>query len=161
MGPENLFLICVNGILTTVAACLYAAGGTDPYPKALRRVGSTIVLSAALIFTAIFVHRWAWQYLGVPVILAIGFSLGYGGDSFWQKLLKRTSCAIAIMATSWLCLWATGFTHSGWMNLGIIHWVGATSIVLGAANPYNNAPLEQFLICQVLNIFLVSWPFIK
>ena len=160
-GPENLFSIGLDGILTTVGAILYAAGGTTPYSKSLRRIGTSACLSVALIFTALFVQRWAWQYLGVPIILFAGFSLGYGADTFWQKFFKRTACAFAIMSASILCLWATGFTPSGMIVLGMTFWVGITSVILGVTNPFNNAPLEQFLICMVLNIFLISWPFVR
>jgi len=136
-------------------------GGTDGYSKWLRRFISSAVLALSVNIIALVLSNWHWQYILTYIPLCIGFSLPYGTDSLTQKVVKRALFAFGVSNACLICLWATGFTSFGWVLVIMSFIGGLLSIVLGAINPYNNAPLEQFIICQYLTLLIPFWPFVR
>ena len=164
MGPEQIWLIAIGGFSAFLCNVLYMAGGTGFDGKGykwLRRFLGSSILGITANAIAMYMHVWVWQYLLMIPALIIGFSLGYGGDTTAEKVFKRTICALGILSACAIGYWATGFTAAGLGVLIMSGIVGATSIYMGVANPFNNAPLEQFLICQVLTLFVPFWAFVK
>jgi hypothetical protein len=164
MGPEQIWLITLGGFAAFLCNVLYMVGGTGFDGKGykwLRRFVGAGILACAANGIAIYMQAWVWQYLLMIPSLIIGFSMGYGGDTTIEKVLKRSLCAVGILAACFIGLWATGFTAMGWAVMVMAGVIGGTSVVMGVWNPWNNAPLEQFLICQVLTLFVPFWCFVK
>jgi hypothetical protein len=167
-GAENIYLIGGAGLMALICNFLYAVGGTDmdgPGPeegkKWIRRFlgGGLLALTSSVV--ALLMNAWHWQYLLMFPALMVGFSMGYGAPTLSGKIFKRTLCATGVLLACVAGLYATGFTVSGWMVTGLAFITGLTSVVLGVKNPFNNAPLEQFLICQILTLYVPYWAFIK
>ena len=159
-GTENWGLVAIGGAASFVASILYMIGGTSGFAIAVRRYIASAIIAGATIFIAIAVHRFVWQYLLVYPALILGFSLPYGASTTIDKVVKRTVFAVGVLLACVCGLWATGFTAMGIVVMTIASLVGMTSEVMGVVNPWSNAPLEQFLICQVLCLFVPWWPLI-
>ena len=160
-GTEFIFLVCIAGLLQTVGCCLYAMGGTKGFGLPLRRFVGSGVIAIALNLVGLAVHNWHWQYASVYPALILGFVLPYGGDTLKVKLMKRTLFFLGCMVASVLCLTASSFSFSSWMVLILQFVVGSFSIAIGVMNPWGNAPIEQFFVCQCLTLFLFGWPLVK
>lgn len=161
MGTENIWLIALAGFGAFIANVMYAMGGTAGFGLWWRRFLGSFVLALDANLVALYVGNWHWQYLTFFPCLAIGFSLGYGSDTILGKIIKRTIFAIGVLSVCWFGLWAIGFTVYGWVVLGLAFITGLTSVALGVINPFNSAPLEQFLICQVLCMYVPFWAFVR
>jgi len=161
MGPENIWLIAIGGGASLISCILYMMGGTTPFKKFWRRFIGSFVLAAAASFIAIWVAKWDWRYLLFYPILAAGFSLGYGGSTVIEKVIKRTIFALAVLGCCIVGLWVNQFNMFSWVVTGLAFITGLTSVVLGVINPFNNAPLEQYLICQVLTMYVPWWSMIR
>ena len=161
MGTENIWLIGILGGMAFVANFLYAVGGTEGFGKYWRRfIGATILgLSPSL--GAVLTGVFDWRYLSVIPCLIVGFSLPYGSETTISKIIKRTVFALGVCSACFVGLWITGFSVSGWIVFGLSVTTALTSVALGVLNPFNNAPLVQFLICQVLTLYVPFWPFVK
>lgn len=158
MFTENWGLIAFSGVASLVASILYMLGGTVGFTKALRRYGATFFLAVMSNINAIVMGVWSWQFILIYPALIGGFSLGYGASTTGEKILKRTIFALGSLSAIIFGLWGLGFPVMGWLVLGLAILIGLTSVVMGVFNPFNNAPLEQYLICQVLTLFI---PFIS
>jgi len=163
-GTENWGLVAFGGFMSFVASVLYMWGGTDMKwggKKWLRRYLGSFVLACAAWVIAVVLSKWDWRYLLMYPALWGGFSLGYGGDTKWEKVRKRFFFALGSLLACVVGAWIAGFTGAAWAVLIVCFIVGMTSIVLGVKNPYSNAPLEQYLICQVLTLFVPFWAFVR
>ena len=165
-GPENIWLIALGGGASFIASVLYMVGGTNMGgsfggQKWLRRYIATFILAAAANGIAIALSVWSWQLILMWPCLIGGFSLGYGGDSTAEKAIKRAVFAAGALSACMVGVWYAGFTGAAWLVFGIAGAIAATSVLLGVFNPFNNAPLEQYLICQVLTLFVPWWALVK
>ena len=167
-GPENIWLVAIGGAAALVANILYMIGGSDmdgdgpmTGQKWLRRFIASSILALVANLIAMFMQVWHWQYLLFWPILSIGFSLGYGADTVAERVLKRTLCALAIVSCCAAGAWVHQFTAMSLIVGGLSVFSGIASVVLGVLNPFNNAPLEQFLVCQVLTLYVPFWAFVK
>ena len=159
-GQEDIWLVALGGLAAFVANVLYAAGGTTGFRKYWRRFVASFILAASCNLIAVYLHTWAWPMLLMWPVLIGGMSLGYGGDTVGVKVLKRSIFALGVCTAGVFGLWATDFTGMGWLVLGLQVVVGAGSIALGVINPFKNAPVEQYLICQLLTLTIPFWGFI-
>lgn len=162
MGPENIWLVALGGLAAFIANVLYMVGGTKMSfggQKWIRRFLGSFILAGAANGIAAALNAWVWQYLLIWPCLIGGFSLGYGSDLWWVRVWKRSIFALGVITAVFVGVWATGFTVSGWIVFGLAVVISATSVVLGVLNPFKNAPLEQFLISQVLTLFVpfLAW----
>lgn len=162
-GSEGWGLVALGGFMAFCANVLYMWGGTEgfgDYAKLWRRLGAAFLLASAVNFIAIAIQSWAWQYLIFYPALFAGFSNGYGGDSTIIKVIRRSLYALGVSAACIAGLYATGFTGMGYLLLGLSVLTGLTSIVLGVVNPFKSARVEEFLICQVLTLYIPFWPYV-
>lgn len=161
MGIENWIIIAIGGLCSLAASILYMLGGTSGFSKALRRFIASFILALSANIIAVVFHNWNWQLLLIFPCLAGGFSLGYGAYTIKEKIFKRTVFALGVLSACFCGLWSIGFTMFGWVVVGLAFIVGLTSVVLGVFNPFVNAPLEQYLICQLLTMFIPFWGLVK
>jgi hypothetical protein len=164
MGPEMIWVVAVGGFSSFVASLLYAIGGTKMSfggQKWLRRYLGTALLTVSASYTAWAIGEWSWKLLLMYPCLVGGMSLGYGADTTCEKILRRFIFASGVLMACFVGLWYVEFTSSGWIVFSIASIVGLTSVIMGAFNPWKNAPVEQYLICQVLTMFIPFWGFIK
>ena len=124
-----------------VCAGLYGFGGM--INKALRRYVAPAVLVGSLCLYAAIANKFSWWILLCYPLYLGAFSLGYGADKFWQKILKRAYCGAAISCASLPCALAVGS-----LNLWVFHFVvmTGTMIYLGAFNPTPSARNEETAI---------------
>lgn len=164
MGQENIWGISIAFGLLFASVVLYMIGGTagfGEYNKAWRRFVASGLLSANAIMVSFMANSFDWRYFLMFIPIAVGFSLPYGGSSTAKKILQRTIYALGVLGACFVGLWITGFTFFGWVVMALALIIGLSSVVLGVVNPYKNAPLEQGLICLVLNMFVPFWGYIR
>lgn len=161
MGTENWGIVAIGGFAAFLANVFYMWGGTEGFGKWWRRfIGATVLaLSANLI--ALFMAKWSWQFILMLPCLIAGFSLGYGGDTTIEKVIKRTVYALGVLMACVAGLYATGFTFWGFVVAGLALITGLTSVVLGVINPFTSARLEEYLVCQVLCLYVPWWAFVR
>ena len=163
-GAEDWGIVALGGFAAFLANVLYMWGGTEMVwggQKWLRRYLGSFVLALAASGIAFYLGVWSWKYLLMYPALAIGFSLGYGADTTMGKILRRSVFALGSLTACLVGAWAVGFTGAALLVLGVATIVGMTSVALGVWNPFKNAPLEQFLISQLLCMFIPFWGFIS
>ena len=161
MGTENIWLVCACGFSAFLANCLYCMGGTAGFTKVLRRYVAPIILTLALNLSALYLETWRWQFILVLPLLIGGFHLGYSATTTWKKILRRTLYALAVVSSCLACVWGTGFTLGGCIIFGLAVFTGLTSVALGVWNPFNSARVEEFLVSQVLTLYIVFWGFVR
>ena len=160
-GQEDIWFVAILGFMAFVANVLYAAGGTKGFGLFWRRFIGSFILALSASICALYLGAWSWKYLLIYPALIGGFSLGYSSDTLLGKITRRTIFALGVLMACLVGLWATGFTSFGWVVFILAAVTGLTSVVLGAINPFKNAPLEQFLICQVLTLYIPFWAYIR
>ena len=158
---EPLFIVFVNIFAVALSSCLYALGGAAGFSKLFRRIGASAVIGIALNVTALTVHRWQWQYIVMPFILAGCFSEGYGEESIPEKIKRRSVIAICYIGCYAFGLWACSFTSSAWLVFAMSSLLVAFSIPIGVVNPWSSARLEEAFIDVFATLMLISWPFVR
>ena len=161
-GTENIWLVTYGFASLFIGLVLYMMGGTEGFSgKWLRRFLASFVIALSPNLAAVALGVWSYPFLFIWPALIGGFSLGYGGDTTIEKVVKRTIYALGCIAAGVFGFWAMGWPAFG---VGILIFqliVGITSVWLGVKNPYNNAPLEQAMICLLLTLSLPFWPYVR
>ena len=161
------FIVGLKGIvalLFVVVACFfYMWGGRDPLQpwmgKWIRRFIGSLILASGANLMALWIDCWVWQMLLVYPALCIGFSMGYGGDTFLEKLLRRTAYAFGVLGGGLVMVWATGWA-GGAVTLLIVQSICAVgSIIMGLKNPLP-AAIEEVVVCFLLTVFIPFYPFV-
>ena len=163
MGPENIWVVAIGGFCSFVASVLYAIGGTEMSfggKKWIRRYLGSFILALGANIVAFMIGEWSWKLLLMYPCLIGGMSLGYGGDKTSTKVLKRAIFALGCLSACMVGVWYCGWVLAAWIVFGIAFVVASVSVVLGVWNPFKNAPLEQYIICQVLTMFVPFWAFV-
>ena len=140
----------------SVASLLYSLGGRSN--KVLwRRILSALVLASVAITLSALRHHFLLLQLTIFPLLFVGFSMGYGGDAPWYKVVRRTIYALGVVSSGLVfCLTIGGNAYI----LLVPHiGVGLWSVWLGTRNPLE-AAAEESLICTLLNVCLVFYPFV-
>lgn len=139
----------------SVAVLLYMLGGRKD--KIIRRLGSATVLAITNNVLTVIRGIWSpWFLLMVPALFA-GFSMGYGGDNTWTKVIRRFIYAVGVLACGLIFCFQLG--GNAWILFVAHAGVGLWSIWLGVKNPIE-APAEEGLVCALLNVCLIAYPFI-
>lgn len=140
----------------SIATLLYSLGGRSGKWK--RRFIASFVLAATV--NILFLVREAWNpwYLAVWPCLIAGFSLGYGADTFGEKVVRRSVYASAILTAGVVCAVVLG--GNAWWVMIPHAGIGALSIFLGVKNILP-AAAEEVFICALLNIGLIMYPFLS
>jgi len=163
-GAEDWGIVALGGFAAFISNVLYMWGGTEMSwggKKWLRRFLGSFVLALAASGIALYLGVWSWKYLLMYPAMAIGMSLGYGADTTGAKIIRRSIFAAGVLMACVAGAWAVGFSASALIVLGVSFVVGMTSVALGVWNPFKNAPLEQFLISQLLCMFVPFWGFVS
>lgn len=138
-----------------LATLAYMLGGRNN--KAIRRVGGAFVLAATVNVASLLRGCWSpWQLLVFPMLFG-GFSLGYGADTLHMKFIRRLLYALAI-CTSGLVFCLTIGGNAWWLFIPHVG-IGIWSIYMGIKSVLE-APAEEGFICVILNLALISYPFI-
>lgn len=142
------------GIGLVIASLLYSLGGRRW--KLIRRIGTSLVLTLTVVVLCLIRNCFYWHFLAMFPLLWITLSIGYGSDgSIWKKVWKRFYCALAVLMAGLMM----AITLDAW-SLFIPHvGIGLWSIWFGVRNPVPAAN-EEFVICMLLNLCLVMYPFV-
>jgi hypothetical protein len=159
-GTEGWGLVALGGFMAFIANIFYMWGGTEGFGKWWRRFIGASVLATAANLLAILTGAWLWQYLLFYPCLMIGFSLGYGGDTLTIRLLRRTVYALGVLSTCLIGAWGAGFLVASLIVVALAGLTGATSIALGVLNPFKSARVEEFMVSQVLTLYVPFWAYV-
>lgn len=143
----------VAGLSAIIVATLYSLGGRafDGGKKGykwLRRYLASFILCLSFCLLALWRGNFSfWFLLIFPLFVGI-FSLGYGSDVLWIKLLKRSIIAVASVAVGVALMFILG----GRAGLALIPHAGlaAWSVYMGVKNPFP-AAAEEFIISMLLS----------
>jgi hypothetical protein len=134
----------VAGIkLLFIATCsmLYALGGM--YGTWIRRYMMPIVAAAGVWLTSYIFEDFNFLYLLWPILLCFALHIGYGGDTTWEKVMKRAIYGLAIGATAIPLAILTG----GWLILAVhMPLMVVASIIFGVFNPFEHARYEETVL---------------
>ena len=159
-GTEQWGLVALGGFMAFISNVLYMWGGTVGFGLWWRRFAGSAVLASAASIVAIALGVWTWQYLLFYPFLILGFSLGYGGDDITMKIMKRLLFAFGVLLSCVVGLFITGFSVAGYVVAWLAFLTGLTSVVLGVWNPFKSATLEQFIISQILTLYIPFWAYV-
>ncbi|RTL04635.1 hypothetical protein EKK58_10010 [Candidatus Dependentiae bacterium] len=139
----------------SIATLLYMLGGRKD--KIIRRLGSATILAITNNVICLLRGAWSpWFLLMIPALFG-GFSMGYGGDNTWTKFFRRLLYAVGVIGCGLIfCLVYGG---KAWLLFVPHVGIGLWSIWLGIKNPIE-APAEEGLICSILNLILISYPYV-
>lgn len=140
-------------IAVAVYTLFWMLGGRSG--KWLRRYLGTSIFGGAVNVLVALRGIWDPWILGVIPLLMIGSSMGYGEDSFWPKVARRTLFAAGNLAAGVLMAYVLG----AWWVLIPHVGVGLWSVYLGVKNPIE-AAAEEGMICALLSIGLIAYPFV-
>lgn len=127
-----------------IFACLYAWGGMEY--KWLRRF-----LAPSVLTTGMFIFYRNWRvFLQLPLMIG-GLSLGYGGDSLWVKVLRRTLFGTAVGGSA--------AVHRNW-KLFVPHIIlcVTSSIYFGIWNPFGSARAEELILGLIYGLLVMYMP---
>jgi len=133
----------------------YGLGGRSG--KWRRRICGSFVLAFTVNYVSFLRGVWEWPLVFVWLFLYGAFSIGYGGDSIGVKLRKRTLYALAV-CTAGTLFWPIFGPKMLWITIPHLY-IGLWSVYFGVRNPIP-AAAEEMLICALLNIGLISYPFL-
>lgn len=160
-GTEGWVLVAIGGLLALVSNVMYMLGGTQGFSKLIRRFCASSILAGCACFLALANSSWNWLYLAFFPCLMLGFSMGYGGEELWYKVMRRSVYAFGVLSACVFGAWINSFSASSITVLILAAITGLTSVALGVLNPFKSARLEEFLVCQVLTLYVPFWCYIK
>jgi len=108
---------------------------------------------------ALITGTWAWQFLLSMGGEAGSRSMGYGGDTPGEKIMRRTVFALGSLASGAILAWGTGFTGKAITLLICQAIASVVSIVLGIKNPLP-AAVEEVFVCLSLKYINYGYIFI-
>jgi hypothetical protein len=159
MSEFNLGTLAVIALGICVIDCfLWMWGGRHGTWK--RRYIGSILQTLGINIISILYGTWAWQF-----VLALGpevgsRSLGYGGDTTGEKVMRRSIFAAGSLAVGAILAWGVGF-NSKTVTLLICQAVASIiSIILGVKNPLP-AAVEEVFVCLSLKYINYGYVFIK
>lgn len=158
MSEYTLGHLFIGGLLGLVLTCLlYMWGGREGKWKR-RFVGSFVLaLTVNLLFIAL--GNWKPWYIAIWPLMSIAFSMGYGGtDNVGKKVIRRSIYAVGVLSSGAFCAYFIG--GWAWIMFAIHAGIGLFSVILGTKNILP-AAVEEPLICMVLNLGLICYPFIN
>ena len=137
---KTMLKVFLKLIVVLVFAGLYCWGGVEN--KWLRRF-----VAPAILCLSAFGFSRDWRYLIQMPLMFITLSLGYGSDSLWIKILKRTIFGL----TNGLTSSTTKILKKEWLVAGFqIALVTSAFIVFGVWNPLPSARAEEALLGAVI-----------
>ena len=140
-----------------IGSLMYMLGGRDNISKGVRRFGGSFVIAATVNAASIVMGKWNPWFLITYPCLVFGFSLGYGGDVLFTKVIRRTIFCLGVLTASLSFVFVLG--GATWLLFPLHIGVAIWTIWLGVRNPIH-AAAEEFFICVLLNLGLIMYPFI-
>lgn len=158
MSEFKLGTLAAIALGICVVDCFFWMWGGRSGKYKRRFIGSTIQ-SLGINILALITGTWAWQF-----ILALGpeigsRSMGYGGDSQGEKLMRRTVFAIGSLAAGAVLAWGLGFSGKAITLLVCQAVASVVSIILGVKNPLP-AAVEEVFVCLSLKYINYGYLFI-
>jgi len=156
MGETGIGLVAVASLVGLAITCLlWMLGGRKGKWK--RRFAGSAVLAGTVNGAAVALGVWDVRLLLLWLTLAVGFSLGYGGDSVGGKVVRRLVFAVGVVTSGLVCIWILG---PGLWPLYALHlFTGVGTVLFALRNPVH-APAEEVLVCLLLNAVLLFYPFV-
>jgi hypothetical protein len=160
----NLGTLAVIGLSICVLDCFFWmwGGRKNPYGqpnKWKRRYLGSVVQSLGINLLSLITGTWTWQF-----IFALGGefgsrSMGYGGDTTGEKIMRRSVFAVCSLAAGAVLAWGVGFSSKAvWLLIGQAV-ASAVSIILGIKNPLP-AAVEEVFVCISLKYMNYGYLFI-
>lgn len=156
MNETMIGYMAIGALLGLVAGCLFWMLGGRAKKWRRRIVGSIIIATTTLLGTFLF-GLFELSQLLLYLSLFVGFSFGYGGDNLVEKVIRRTTFAVAVVASGVLMSWTIG--GNAWFLLILHAFIGAGTIFFAWKNPIH-AAAEEVVVCFLLNGILVFYPFV-
>lgn len=156
MSEFDIGTLAVFGLIgLSVSAFFYQWGGRSR--KWIRRWIGALVFALTVILMSLKMGKFSYYQLLIIPMLIGSYHLGYGGtDNLLSKIIRRSIYAIAVCSSGVIMALTIG--GSAWALLIVHYGVGLWSIYLGVRNPIQAAG-EEVLICALLNIVLLFYPF--
>lgn len=139
----------------TIGSVLYGFGGLQK--KWVRRWLGSFIIACCVNGICLWRGIWSPLYLLVYPFLGAAWTLPYGADSLFPKIIKRTLFALASCACGLIFCFVLG--GNAWFVLIPHVGIGLWSVYLGVKNPIESAA-EQFFICVLLTMGLMMYPFV-
>ncbi len=155
MTETNIGYLAIGALIgLAIGSLCYMLGGRKD--KWRRRILGSAIISTTVIAGCIVFGLFNWFQLLIYLALFGGFSLGYGGTSK-EKIFRRAIYCLGVCVSGAIMAWTLG--GSAWA-LFILHLcVAGGSIFFAIKNPIH-AAAEEVLVCVLLNLVLVFYPFI-
>ena len=153
--------VAVAALLGLVVTCfLWMWGGRSKEEgglgKWLRRILASLTMAGTVNGSAVAMGNWDPRLLLVLPALVVGSSMGYGGSSPEEKILRRALFVVGMSIAGAVCAWTYGGLAWGVLVLHV--GVAAWTIWLGVKNPLH-AAAEEVFVCLLLNAGLAAYPF--
>lgn len=138
--------VLIKLVIISVCAVCYCLGGAEFGPgKWIRRIAMPLIMGGSMYW-----YTRDWRSLITIPGLAIGTSLGYGADTEFLKILKRTYCGLFLgVASASEDLLNKRFV----VSLMQVVFVTAGMILLGVYNIMPDARTEEFCIGFLIAFF--------
>lgn len=159
MSETNIGILAVIGLgICVVDSLLWMLGGRSGKWK--RRYIGSALQTLGINILSIFAGTWVWQFV-VSVIPEVGSrTLGYGGDTTSEKIMRRTVFALGSLVVGVCLAWGCGFNGNS-ITLLICQAVASiVSIILGVKNPLP-AAVEETFVCFSLKYINYGYLFIQ
>jgi len=108
---------------------------------------------------SIITGTWAWQFILALVPEMGSRSLGYGGSTTTQKLIKRAVFALGSLGVGAILAWGAGWWDKAVILLICQAVASVVSVVLGVWNPLP-AAVEEVFVCLSLKYINYGYLFI-
>ena len=150
------YMACLGLIGLVISCALYMEGGRKN--KIIRRLGGAFVLALTVFLLSLFMGLWNYVFIVIFPLLFAGFSMGYGANIGYIKVIRRSVYALFICLSGLvICIVIGG---NSWFILPLHVGVALWSVWLGVKNPMY-AAAEEVFVCALLNIGLIMYPFIN
>lgn len=157
MTEFGIGLVAAADVAGLSLACfLWMWGGRER--KWIRRILGSLALAGTVNGSAWMLGVWDFRLILVLPALILGSSMGYGGETEAEKVLKRSLFACGMVLSGVLCTWILG--GMAWSILILHAGVAAWTIWLGVKNPLH-AAAEEVFVCLLLNTGLLMYPFLS
>lgn len=126
--------------------------GGRPNGRIYKRVLAPLAFCLAMFLLAFFNHHFNWVFLTAIPAYMISASLGYGGETLWKKIIRRSIWSLVRTLCSIIFVLFTG----KWTLFLVQCGVGLlTTLIFGIINPLE-APEEEGLI-NFSSVFIVPF----
>ena len=140
---QLVFLVPVRMGIVLVFSFLYAVGGRGP--KYVRRFLGGALFGSAVLALSVWTGSFKWQIAALPGAYIGALCMGYGGNTFGEKLFRRLIYGLALGGCALIAASAAGVWSLGFFQLAL---AVAVSLFLGLKNPIH-AVNEEALIATL------------